>query len=608
MSSVQSPTSEEFSEYVRGFPATLRRWSYPGLGGAPVAIGGVDYRAALDNADLPAGFSDHQNAAGILAAWMLRHMDPPPGPKAWPSDNELAWSTAIEFWKLSNHLVEVEDGRRGYESKGHHVYLSYNGDINLYALGRWLDLAEGVRGSTAQAISHMHHAFHDAGKQLGLWFQKTGGTRTWFCTPDEVRNPLREAARSFLAVAPIYLPSETPTPISGSLGVITAYWCELLALGFYNYQLLQGSRPFLLPDGAPGSVAFPPSLAVGIAAFPKNQLVEHMAAAAAIPTASAEEITEFLTQDTQRIRDPALTPLVRFGDGRIFPMSSLIVPASPHRNILKILQADRERYGGLGNLFGKMGEDTVRQVLEERLAGGIRVNTNVPVRYGRHLDATDLDVVVHSPRENLLVVLEVKWHLAVDGTYESRQVEDEARKKRDTRERRRAEMRSGAANARWPTNWDVADGCDQRWFVITNDVLPTCDLADSDIAIRPYTLIKHLLHPHASARDLVALLDDPPTPIVSKRQWDTRQFGDLTVHVEMAEIPLAQSPPFTMPELTQGDNPPHDPGERHQKGPLTRALRYVAALARRGSLAPEPGTRRRILRSSRTERVVDGSR
>lgn len=557
MPSIQSPTCEQFSEYLTRFPATLRRWKYPGLGGVPVAIGGVDYRAALDNADIPEGFFDHQNAAGILAAWMLCYMDPPPGPKAWPSDSEQAWFTAIEFWKLSNHLIEVEDGRRGYESNGHHVYLSYNGDVNLYALSRWLDLAEGIRGSTAEEASVMLRAYVDAGKHLGLWFQKTGGTRTWFCTPDDVRNPVREAARRFLAVAPIYLPPETPAPISGSLGTITAYWGELLALGLYNHQLLAASLPVVLPEGEAGQVSFPVSLAVGTAAFPKGLLVKHMAAAAGITTASAEEITEFLTLDTQRIRDPALTPLVRLSGGRLFPMSSLIVPASPHRNILKILQADRKSYGGLGDLFGTMGEITVRQLLEQRLAEGIRVTTNVPVSYGRGRDATDLDVVVHSPQENLLVVLEVKWHLAVDGTYESRQVENEARKKRESRERRRAEIRSGATSVRWPSNWNVTDGCELRWFVITNDVLPTYNLGDSDIAIRPYTLLKHLLYPQASARDLVALLDDPPTPVVNKRRWDARQFGDLTVHVEVAEIPIVQSPPFTMPELTQGEDEPY---------------------------------------------------
>lgn len=297
---------------------------------------------------------------------MLRYMDSPPGPKAWLSDNEAAWFSAVTFWKLSNYFLEVEDGRRGYESKGRHVYLSYD-DIRLYALGRWLDLAEQVRGSSHQDVSHMRQAARDAGKHLGLWFSETGGTRTWFCTPDNVRDPLREAARSLLAVAPIYLPPDTPAPISGALGAITAYWCELLALGLYNQQLLQGPLPVVLPVAATGGVAFPASLAVGTAAFPRDLLIEHMAAAAGIATAAAEGITELLTQDTQRIRDPALTPLIRLGDGRVFPMSSLIVPASPHRNILKLLQADRKSYGGLGDLFGTIGEATVRKLLEDRL-------------------------------------------------------------------------------------------------------------------------------------------------------------------------------------------------------------------------------------------------
>ena len=443
MHSIRNPTCGQFAEYLEWFPASLGRWRYPGEGGASVAIGGVDYRAALlDITDMPAGLSVHQNAAGILASWMLGYMDLPPGPKASPSDNEQAWSTAVEYWTLSNHVVEVEDGRRGYESRGRHVYLSYNGDPNLYALGRWLELAERAGGSTGQELSNMRRTSHEAGMHLGAWFEATGGTRTWFCTPDDVRDPLREAAQSLLAVAPMSLPPETPALIGGSLGAIAAYWCELLALGLYNHRLLQRSFPIPLDDGAETQLAVPLSLALGTAAFPRQLFAEYMAAASDIAKESANEITDHLTQDAQRARDPALTPLIHLDDERLFPMSSLIVPASPHRNILKILQAAPKSYGGLGDLLGAVGEQIVRQLLEERVAEGVRVAMNVPVRYRQGWDATDLDVVVHSPHEHLLVVLEVKWRLPVDGTYESRHAENDARHKRDARERHRAEIRS----------------------------------------------------------------------------------------------------------------------------------------------------------------------
>ena len=213
-------------------------------------------------------------------------------------------------------------------------------------------------------------------------------------------------------------------------------------------------------------------------------------------------------------------------------MSSLIVPASPHRNILKILQADPEQYGRLGDRLGREGEQTVSQLLKRRLATGCRVATNIPVKYGRKQDATDLDVVVYSPRENLLVILEVKWHLQSDGTFEARMHDNEARKKQAKLEKRRAEIRTGTVTVRWPNSWKVADSVQKRWFVITNDVFPTHNLGASDIKIRPHTLPKHLLPQRASARQLVALLDNPPTPEVQKRQTTRYRFGHLTIYVE----------------------------------------------------------------------------
>ena len=234
-----------------------------------------------------------------------------------------------------------------------------------------------------------------------------------------------------------------------------------------------------------------------------------------------------------KVYDPSLTPLVQLDDGSIFPISSLIVPASPHRNILKILQADQDRYGPLGNLLGSEGEQTVARLLKERLGTHCRVATNIPVKLGKQ-DSTDLDVVVYSPQENLLVVIEVKWHIQTDGTYEARAHEKEARKRQSRLVKRRAAIRSGTETAQWPPDWNIPNNAERRWFVVTNDVLPTHNLGTSDIKIRPFTLLKHMFPPGSSAEQLIALLDNPPTPPVLKRQNTRHKFGALTIYVEYA--------------------------------------------------------------------------
>lgn len=75
---------------------------------------------------------------------------------------------------------------------------------------------------------------------------------------------------------------------------------------------------------------------------------------------------------------------------------------------------------------------------------------------------------------------------------------------------------------------------EERWFVITNDVFPTHNLGTSDIKIRPYTLLNHMLPQGSSVEELIGLLDKPPTPPVEKRR-STHKFGALRVYVEYSD-------------------------------------------------------------------------
>ena len=460
-----------------------------------------------------AQFADCHNAAGIVASWTLQHLSRTPGAKPQPRHARQVWETAKAYWNLANDYLEVEDGKRGYRSKGRKIHLPYEGDIDLSALSTWLRYRQEIEQEEA-AVPRLDDVASEGRDPVMSWIAQTGGTRTWFCTPDNVREPIRKMAQSIMAIAPRYLPPGTPTPIGGSLDTIAEYWSEMLALGIYNN--------FLHTTLAVPFVALIP--------YSRDVFIRHMTSATGIPVETTDEITTLLTQNRDKVYDPALTPLVQLEDGSIFPMSSLITAGSPHRNILKVLQADTKRYGEVGKLLGKEGEHTVAQLLRRRLGTHCHIDINIPVKHGKQ-DATDLDVVVYSPRENLLAILEVKWHLQSDGTYEALMHEGEARKKRVKMEKIRAAIRVGTATPQWPSHWNIPDGTEQRWFVITNDVFPTHNLGTSDIKIRPHTLLEHLLPARSSAERLIMLLDDPPTPPVRKHR-ERHRFGALTVYVD----------------------------------------------------------------------------
>ena len=189
------------------------------------------------------------------------------------------------------------------------------------------------------------------------------------------------------------------------------------------------------------------------------------------------------------------------------------------------------------------------RLLRERLSPDTLCAATVDATRRKGQTASDLDVVAYSPQENLLVVLEVKWHIWVDGTYEELAIEQEALDKHDSLKSLRHSVESGAVTVSWPDTWPpVPDDTEWRWFVLTHDVLPTQDNNDSDIRIRSYQMLKHLLPAEASLRHLVDLLDAPPTPDCVPH-WERRRFGRLVVEVENVGLLERQSPPFSLPEL-----------------------------------------------------------
>lgn len=526
-------TAEQFAEYLDLYPPTLPAWRRPGKGGVPTAVAGLNYSAALRTAETPLEVSDKQNGLAIATDWAMRYMNRRPGKKIGGLYAEELWRTAIVYWQLSNYLEEVDHGLRGFESRGSRICLPYIGDFALHGLGCWLKVADDLRPTSQEATFYRRVA--EAAAPLRLWFEAGGGRVSWFRAPVEIRGLLRAASDALMAGAPTYLPPGAVTPGGHTLGMIRSYWSELLSLAMYNnfaMKLEIRERATLAPE------------------FPRQAFVKQMAMSAEVPVTAADEATTLLTLDTDRLPDIALTPLVRLDNDSIFVMTSLVIPANPERNILKVLQHDRRGFGTMGNLLGSEGEQKVSQLLRERMGDGILCETNIRAILKKGRDASDLDVVVYSPRENLLVVLEVKWHIAVDGAYESRTTEESVLAKQARLKKLSRAVQSNATKVVWPDMWpDVPDTTEWRWFVLTNDFLPTQPTSRTDITIRSFQMLKHLLTHGASARTLVDLLDQPPTPAGCTSQWEKLHFGELRVYVERVDFPRHQPSPFTLREL-----------------------------------------------------------
>lgn len=528
-------TVERFATYLRSYPQTLRCWQRPGQGGVPTTLAGLNYRATRVETRTPLQVSDTQNGLAVAADWTRRYMRRSPGRKVKGSDAKVLWRTAIAYWRLSNHLTEVEYGRRGFESRRRRILLPHYGDRRLLGLAMWLDLADFLeRVAPITYDSSAQGVVAEFMSVIEGWHRVTGGQAHWFCAPEKVRDPVRDATAVFLSEAATCLPADTVTADGYTLAMFYAYWHELLSLATYNDSAtLLGYRR---------RATFAPE-------FRREVFVKHIATAARIPLNAADQITKQLTLDTGPVRDVALTPIVSLGNGALFVMTSLVTTSNPERNMIKVLQSDPSRFGPVGNLLGAEGEQTTLRLIEKRLNPGILCAANVGVARRKGHDASDLDVVAYSPQENLVVVLELKWHIGVDGTYEETAIEQAAVDKRDRLRSVRALVQSGAATVDWPHSWPpVPKKTQWRWFVLTNDVLPT-QACTSSIRIRSYQMLKHLLPSEATLQQLVDLLDDPPTPDGCIPHWETHRFGALLVEVDSVGFPQSQRPPFALPEL-----------------------------------------------------------
>lgn len=511
---------EGFVSYVESRPSKLGCWrdgdagAYPTLGWLnvhPVELqrslaGEVGYRTAVGLTT-----AAHHNQVGIAAKWVTRYMRGPARSTLTPEQDRLAlWSAAGQYWGLRNLVIELRVGLRDFACEGSRVSLPYKGNHQIDALDRMLDLVDNL-DSMGQSLPRRPEP------RVTAWYQEQGHACPWQRAPDWVRSQCRSLAHDVLATYPRYLPPDVA--VAGfTIGDLDAYWHELMARGMHmSAATMWGSvhRPMIVP------------------LLRRGEFVASVADDAGIDADAADQITTTLTMDPDRSYDPALTPLVPLGD-KVLPMSSLIMPASPHRNTLALIQTDPRLFGEAGRLLGMAGEHATLKTLE-RLSPEALVTTRVKAKRADGSPAGDLDVVVCDPRERLLVVFEIKWHLAADGNAEVYRLERAAIEKRAQVLRLRGEIESGTASLDWPGGWPDVSGFAWRWFVLTRDVLATREVATDEVTLRSHQMLTRTLRRDATVRDLLGLLDDPPIPPAQlcATQWERIRYGDLRIDAEM---------------------------------------------------------------------------
>lgn len=509
---------DQFDEYVDTRPSRLGCWRsnardrYPLLSWLNVwphtetreAIQEIGYESAV----MLLGAA-HHNQVGISAGWVTRYLTGGPSSREMPEQDRTAlFRAAGVFRALRNALVEVRVGVRGYESQGKTVRMPYLGNRNVDALDRILDLVESVTSISVPAPQHF--------ARVRPWMRQVGMSTPWESAPPWVQTAFRERAAQVIAT---YWRLPTNEAIDGvPVPDIDAFWAELLAWGTYMHAA-----------GLAGSIdtrTISPLRS-------QSELAQWFEDRAGVPRSSTEHLVQLLTLNLERCKDGALTPFVEC-EGRLLPMSSLIVPTSPHRNLISILQADPGTFGSVGEALGRDGERTVLEVLTQRLRGGTLLRRGIKVKRETGGDAGNLDVVACDPDSRTVAIFEIKWNIAADGNTEVYRVEQAAIDKRTQVIRLRNEIRAGLAAPSWPLDWPDLAGYSFRWFILTRDVLVMREIDRDDIVIRSHQLIERTLQRNTSVDDLIRSLDSPPIPPTElmATQWDRVHYGDVRVDIE----------------------------------------------------------------------------
>jgi hypothetical protein len=324
------------------------------------------------------------------------------------------------------------------------------------------------------------------------WIDGTRGSIAWDDAAAHVREAFRALAGSLMVAYPRYLPDDLDAG-GFTMADAAAVLHELLARAHYAQMCL-----------VRGSV----SATATIPVFELEALVSDLARVSGADEARVDRIVRLLTADLEQCPDPCLTPIVPVGRA-LAPMSSLIAPGSPLRNLTSRLQFTPERFGAAGLALGRLGVAKVAETLSRVVGVLLATNVRLITPGGRRVG--DLDVVVVEPSSQRMAVFEVTWQIGADGSAEIGRALDKAAEKQGQIARYRRELADGTATPRWPRDWPDTSDFSIRWFILTGDVLPV-GTTTGDVPVRSHQMLAWMLHSNSKLDDLLGLLDTPPSP------------------------------------------------------------------------------------------------
>lgn len=530
MDAPPSPSLREFGEFVSDLPTQLSLWGsassddlWPMLGWLNVWPIQELRSTMADVGPMAAVFLRHaelHNTVGVGVTWLLRYLSDRATPSPSTEDERQMFArTAADHWSMMDLLNGARGGVYAFSSQGHNVHFEFAGDMRLEALDGLLCLVDEMALADSVRAGFEELNIEDTSASLpGVHMHLTtdGIDVPWEEADEALR--MRFRRRAGVLVESLHRTDVPEHLLLGdfSFGQALATWRELLSAALYRDAcLMLGSTNPLVACPAFSLEDLVAALEITGVARPKIQAV-----------------LDFLTFDVQNDTDPCLAPLIPVGD-LVAPMSALISPSSPERNLLAKLRTDTARFGPIGEALGRIGEATVSKALES--VPNVLVASQVKVYDHSDRAAGDLDVVVVDPDDRLVAVFEVKWQLDPDGAKEIDKAEAQAEVGQAQIRRLSSGLRDGSLEVDWPADWPDVGGWEWQWFVVTSNVIPLTRTSPGEAPARSHLLLTRMaLRAGEPLRRVCELLSNPPLPEEGKEflvQTSTHSLGPYTVSV-----------------------------------------------------------------------------
>lgn len=526
MSGPANPSLDQFAEFVESIPPRLGLWRTasrrelrPLLAWLNVWSVQEMRETAQEMGPLMAAHLRHaelHNAVGTGVAWLLTYLrDNPHSSGSQDMERRGFARRASEIWSLRDLIKGARAGAYEYGADGYALHFDFAGDIELEALDTMLELAEELM-RVEQTRSALQDSPGVTDQSLQQLLISHGIEISWENASDDIKSGFRERSRILSRELRRFdLPGDIQFKgftLSEAIAVVD----ELYAASCYRHVcLMMGAQN--------PQVACP--------AATRDELVEELRITNVAST-SIVGVVDFLTFDVEKDSDPCLAPIIPVGN-RLAPLSELITPGAPTRNLLAKLKADPSQFGTAGKEVGRVGTRTVAEALSR--VPKATIATEVSVRDTQGQSAGDLDVVAADAEDKVIVVFEVKWQLEPDGATEIAKVELQALQGQRQLERIADGLANGTIHAKWPAGFPAPSDWEWKWFVVTSNIIPVVRLQSETVVARSHRVLTMMaLRNGSRLREVCELLEKPPIPPTADEQYlesITRRFWDYDITV-----------------------------------------------------------------------------